>query len=122
MFVTPNPSHLFCVTYIHCKSFTIPDIHAPLPIAGPIAGEGVVYSNMGIRGKYSPAVIREFEQGTVSCVTDLASSSGMGQTVHTLTIYSQSQSISACGPPDHRPVLTGSEGCVRYLVVACTYT
>ena len=46
--------------------------------------------------------------------TDVASSLGMGQTVHTLTVSNQSQSTSiAHGPPEHRPVLAESDGCVK---------
>lgn len=60
------------------------------------------------------SVVREFEQGTMLHATDVASSLGMGQTVHTLTVSNQSQSTSiAHGPPEHRPVLAESDGCVK---------
>ena len=46
-------------------------------------------------------------------MTDLSSSAGMGQTVHTLTVSAQSKPTSAHRSSDHRFVLTESEGYVK---------
>ena len=56
-------------------------------------------------------VIDEFESGTTVAVTD-QTTSGVGHTVHTLTISrSQSHSIAIpCNPSVHRPVIKESEG------------
>lgn len=88
-------------------------------------GEEVCKATWESEENIPQSVVREFEQGTVSHVTDLASSHGMGKTVHTLTVSNQTQpTSSAHEPPDHRPVLAESDGCVKHymynFVVAAT--
>ena len=39
-------------------------------------------------------IIREFEQSVATTVSDITHSSGMGQTVHTLTVSAPNKSIS----------------------------
>ena len=62
-------------------------------------------------------IIREFEQGVASSVTDLTVPSGMGQTVHTLTVSAQNKSKSKS--PEDRQVVKESDGYVNLAVKVC---
>ncbi len=56
-------------------------------------------------------IIQEYEQGLATSVTDDISSTGIGQTVHTLSVATSiSPSSGTIGSPAKRPVIQESDG------------
>lgn len=54
------------------------------------------------------AIIQEYERGLTSNVTDNVSSTGIGQTVHTLSVTASQTSADSF--QENRPVVTESDG------------
>lgn len=51
-------------------------------------------------------IVQEYEQGLATCITDDITSTGIGQTVHTLSVAASSSATT----PARRPVIQESDG------------